>query len=248
MQLLEGRTALVTGASRGIGAAIAQELALQGAAVVVNYREDRLGADAVVGRIRSSGGNAASLQCDVSDRAAVASMGAEIAERYGSLDVLINNAGILRDKRFVKMSPQDWRDVMDVNLEGVVNACAMALPGMLERGYGRIVSVASFVAQAGNFGQTNYAAAKAGIIGFTRALALEVARDNVTVNAVCPGFIATGMWNSIPEEIRQKLLERIPMRRVGQPSEVATMIRFIVAEGDYVTGQTLNVNGGIFIG
>lgn len=248
MQLLEGRTALVTGASRGIGAAIAQELALQGAAVVVNYREDRPGAEAVVSRIRSSGGNAASLRCDVSDRAAVASMGAEIADRYGSLDVLINNAGILRDKRFVKMSPQDWRDVMDVNLEGVVNACAMALPGMLERGYGRIVSVASFVAQAGNFGQTNYAAAKAGIIGFTRALALEVARDNVTVNAVCPGFIATGMWNSIPEEIRQKLLERIPMRRVGQPGEVATLIRFLVAEGDYVTGQTLNVNGGIFIG
>jgi acetoacetyl-CoA reductase len=248
MPLLDGRTALVTGASRGIGAAIAQELALHGAAVVVNYREDRSGADAVVSTIEQTGGVAASIGCDVSDRDAVAAMGAEIAARFQSLDILINNAGILRDKRFVKMLPQDWHDVMDVNLQGVINATAMALPGMLDRGYGRIVSVASFVAQAGNFGQTNYATAKAGIIGFTRALALEVARDNVTVNAVCPGFIATAMWDSIPDPIREKLLERIPMRRAGQPSEVATLIRFLVAEGTYVTGQTLNVNGGIFIG
>jgi len=175
-------------------------------------------------------------------------MGEEISRQYGSLDILINNAGILRDRRFVKMSPQDWREVMDVNLGGVVNACAMALPGMLDRSYGRIVSVASFVAQAGNFGQTNYATAKAGIIGLTRTLALEVARNNVTVNAVCPGFIETGMWGSIPDEVRAKLLERIPMRRVGQPRDVATLIRFLVSEGDYVTGQTLNVNGGVFIG
>jgi len=131
---------------------------------------------------------------------------------------------------------------------GAVNFCAAAVPVMISQKYGRIVNVSSFVAQAGNFGQTNYAAAKAGLIGFTRSLALEIARHSITANAICPGFIATGMWQSIPENVRAKILERIPLGRVGEPTEVAKMARFLVAEGDYVTGQAFNVNGGVFIG
>jgi acetoacetyl-CoA reductase len=146
------------------------------------------------------------------------------------------------------MSEADWDAVIRVNLSGAVNACSAAAPLMISRNYGRIVNISSFVAQAGNFGQTNYAAAKAGLIGFTRSLALELARHNVTVNAICPGFIATGMWQSIPEAVRSKLIERIPLGRVGEPSEVARFARFVVGEGDYLTGQTFNVNGGVFIG
>jgi acetoacetyl-CoA reductase len=246
--LLDGRVALVTGASRGIGAEIARELAAQGATAIVNYREDESGAGAVVGEIRAAGGSAEPLRCDVSDYAAVSTMAAEIQRLHGGIDVLVNNAGILRDKRFARMSPDDWKSVLGVNLEGVLNVCSAFVSGMVERRFGRIVNISSFVAQAGNFGQTNYATAKAGIIGFTRALALELARSDVTVNAVCPGFIATGMWKSIPDDVRDKLIERIPMRRVGEPSDVASLVRFIVSEGNYITGQVFNVNGGVFIG
>jgi acetoacetyl-CoA reductase len=246
--LLNGRVALVTGASRGIGAEIARELAAQGATAIVNYREDEGGAGAVVGEIRAAGGSAEPVRCDVSDYAAVSAMAAEIERVHGGIDVLVNNAGILRDMRFARMSPDDWKSVLGVNLEGVLNVCSAFVTGMVERRFGRIVNISSFVAQAGNFGQTNYATAKAGIIGFTRALALELAKADVTVNAVCPGFIATGMWRSIPDDVRDKLLERIPMRRVGEPSDVASLVRFIVSEGNYITGQVFNVNGGVFIG
>jgi NAD(P)-dependent dehydrogenase (short-subunit alcohol dehydrogenase family) len=245
---LKGRTALVTGSSRGIGAAIARELASQGARVIVNHRDSEGRANIVADDIKAAGGEACVACGDVSDCAAVTQMFDRLSERGEHVDVLVNNAGILRDRTFTKSTPEDWGRVLAVNLQGAVNATAAAVPGMISRGYGRIVNISSFVGQAGNFGQTNYAASKAGLIGFTRALALELARHGITVNAVCPGFTATDMWNSIPEDVKNKLLERIPLRRVGQPTEVAAMVRFLVAEGDYVTGQTLNVNGGIFIG
>jgi acetoacetyl-CoA reductase len=246
--LLSERVVLVTGGSRGIGAAIACELAAHGAFVVVNYEREAAAAAEVVADIERAGGRAESVCCDVADRAAVSEMVGSIERRHGRLDALVNNAGILRDRSFVKMTEDDWNAVLSVNMMGAVNACSAAAPLMIARGYGRIVNISSFVAQAGNFGQTNYAAAKAGLIGFTRSLALEMARHGITVNAVCPGFIATGMWQSIPEGVREKLIGRIPLGRVGQPSDIAAMVRFLVAEAGYVTGQTLNVNGGVYIG
>ena len=247
-QPLTGTVSFVTGASRGIGAAIARELAAAGSHVVIDCRVDTAGADSVVEGIRRQSQSADGVICDVSDHEAVSQTVGAIVERYGRLDVLVNNAGILRDRSFLKLTPSEWHEVINVNLHSVMNTCSAVLPHMVERGAGRIVNISSFVAQTGNFGQTNYAAAKAGIIGFTRALALEVAAKGVTVNAVCPGFIETGMWHSIPDEVRQTILKRIPMRRVGSPEDVAKTVRFLATEGDYITGQTINVNGGIFIG
>ena len=243
-----GMVSVVTGASRGIGAAIARELAAAGSHVVIDYRVDSAGAASVMGEIRDESHSVESVICDVSDHAAVRDTISAIVARLGRLDILVNNAGILRDRSFLKLSPVEWHEVINVNLHGVMNTCSAALPYMVEKGFGRIVNISSFVAQTGNFGQTNYAAAKAGIIGFTRALALEVATKGITVNAICPGFIETDMWQSIPDKAKESILGRIPMRRVGLPVEVARAVRFLVAEGDYITGQTINVNGGIFIG
>jgi acetoacetyl-CoA reductase len=245
---LSESVSFVTGASRGIGAAIARELAAAGSHVVIDYHTDAAGAQRVVEEIRAANCDAEAVLCDVADHAAVAAAIADVAERHGRLDVLVNNAGILRDRSFLKLSPREWHDVIDVNLHGVMNTCSAVLPLMVERKAGCIVNISSFVAQTGNFGQTNYAAAKAGIIGLTRSLALEVAAKGIRVNAICPGFIETGMWQSIPDEVREKILDRIPMRRVGTPEDVARTVRFLVTEGDYITGQTINVNGGIFIG
>ncbi len=166
----------------------------------------------------------------------------------GPIDVLVNNAGILRDKTFKKMVPDDWAAVLATNLVGVINCSHAVVPAMLERKRGRIVSISSFVGQIGGFGQTNYAAAKAGIPGFTRSLALEPASAGITVNAICPGFIETDMWRSIPPEVQNTLLARIPLHRTGQPEEVAALVRFLVEEGGFITGQALNLNGGIHLG
>lgn len=245
---LTGTVSFVTGASRGIGAAIARELAAAGSHVVIDYRTDADGACAVIEEIRHASGSAEGVVCDVSDPQAVAHTVSATIEKHGRVDVLINNAGILRDRSFLKLSSAEWHDVINVNLNSVMHTCSAVLPHMVRYGRGRIVNISSFVAQAGNFGQTNYAAAKAGIIGFTRALALEVASKSITVNAICPGFIETGMWQSIPGKVRESILARIPMGRVGSPEDVAKTVRFLVTEGDYITGQTINVNGGMFIG
>lgn len=245
---LTGTVSFVTGASRGIGAAIARELAAAGSHVVIDYRVDGAGAAGVVDGISRQNGSAQRVACDVSDYEAVRETISSIVREFGRLDILVNNAGILRDRSFLKLSPGEWHEVINVNLHSVMNTCSAAIPHMLEKAFGRIVNISSFVAQAGNFGQTNYAAAKAGIIGFTRSLALEVAAKGITVNAVCPGFIETDMWRSIPDTVKETIVARIPMRRVGSPRDVARLVRFLATEGDYITGQTLNVNGGIFIG
>ena len=245
---LTGRVALVTGSSRGIGAAIVTELARHGAHVVVNYVRGKDAADSIVRNIVESGGTAYAEGADVSDYDEVEALMGRIVEREGRLDVLINNAGILRDRTFKKMTVQDWSEVIETNLSSVMYACHAALPHMLANNWGRIVNISSFVGQMGNFGQANYAAAKAGIIGFTKSLAIELARHDITVNAVCPGFVETEMWKSVPPNIQEKILDRIPMHRVGTTDEIARGVRFLVTEADYMTGQSLNINGGVYMG
>jgi acetoacetyl-CoA reductase len=245
---LLGRIVVVTGGSRGIGSAIARELGASGATVVVNYVRGAEAAAGVVAQIEAAGGNACAEAGDVAKYEEVVAMFERVKARYGRLDVLINNAGILRDRTFKKMSIQDWHEVIDTNLSSVMYCCHAAVPMLLDNGWGRIVNISSFVGQLGNFGQANYAAAKAGILGFTKSLAIELARYNITVNAVCPGFVETEMWRSVPANIQEKILDRIPMHRVAKPEEVARGVRFFAVEGDYMTGQSLNINGGIYMG
>jgi acetoacetyl-CoA reductase len=245
---LAGKVALVTGSSRGIGASIAAELARVGAHVVVNYVRGKDAANHVVGQITEAGGSAHAEGGDVSKLDDVALMVDHIKERCGRLDILVNNAGIIRDRSFRKMAPAEWHEVIDTNLSSAMNCCHLAVPLMLQNGWGRIVNISSFVGQTGNFGQANYSAAKAGLLGFTKTLAIELARNNITVNAVCPGFIETEMWHSIPPNVQEKILDRIPMHRVGTAEEVARGVRFLVTEADYMTGQSLNINGGVYMG
>lgn len=245
---LLGRVAVVTGGSRGIGSSIARELATSGATVIVNYVRGAEAAAGVVAQIEAAGGNASTEGADVSNYEDVGAMFGRVKEKYGRLDVLVNNAGILRDRTYKKMHISDWHEVIDTNLTSVMNCCHSAVPMLLENGWGRIINISSFVGQLGNFGQANYAAAKAGILGFTKSLAIELARSNITVNAVCPGFVETEMWTSVPEKIQEKILDRIPMHRVAKPEEIARGVRFFAVEGDYMTGQSLNINGGIYMG
>jgi acetoacetyl-CoA reductase len=245
---LLGRIALVTGGSRGIGSSIARELGAAGAHVVVNYHHAAEAAAGVVAQIEAAGGGADAEAADVAGAEEVRALFERIKSKYGRLDVLVNNAGILRDRTFKKMALEDWHAVINTNLSSVMNACHYAVPMLLENGWGRIINISSFVGQMGNFGQANYAAAKAGILGFTKTLAIELARYNVTVNAVCPGFVDTEMWRSVPAPIQENILERVPMHRVARPEEIARGVRFLAVEGDYMTGQSLNINGGIYMG
>jgi len=247
-QPLLGRVAVVTGGSRGIGAAIARELAASGAMVIVNYVRGADAAAGVVAQIEAAGGTAQAEAGDVSDFGQVGAMFARVKERHQRLDIVINNAGILRDRTFKKMTIGDWNEVISTNLGSVMNTCHAAVPMLLENGWGRIINISSFVGQMGNFGQANYSAAKAGILGFTKTLAIELARYNITVNAICPGFVETEMWQSVPPNIQEKILERIPMHRVAKAQEIARGVRFLAVEGDYMTGQSLNINGGVYMG
>jgi len=247
-QPLLGRIAIVTGGSRGIGASIARELGASGATVVVNYIKGADAAAGVVAQIEAAGGTASAEAGDVAKHDEVVAMFERIKARYGRLDVLVNNAGILRDRTFKKMSITDWHEVIDTNLTSVMYCCHEAVPMLLENGWGRIINISSFVGQLGNFGQANYSAAKAGILGFTKSLAIELARYNITVNAICPGFVETEMWTSVPPNIQEKILDRIPMHRTAKPQEIARGVRFFAVEGDYMTGQSLNINGGIYMG
>jgi acetoacetyl-CoA reductase len=247
-QPLLGRVAVVTGGSRGIGASIARELAASGATVIVNYVQGADAAKGVVAQIEASGGKAHAEAGDVANYESVCAMFERIKANHGKLDILINNAGILRDRTFKKMTMEDWHQVIATNLTSVMHTCHSAVPMLLENGWGRIINISSFVGQMGNFGQANYSAAKAGLLGFTKTLAIELARYNITVNAVCPGFVETEMWASVPPNIQEKILDRIPMHRVAKAEEIARGVRFLAVEGDYMTGQSLNINGGVYMG
>jgi acetoacetyl-CoA reductase len=246
METLEGIVVVITGAGRGIGRAIAEELGQGGAKVVVNYSRSRGAAEELVMRLKELGApQAMAIQADVADADQAARLIEEAANKFGRIDALINNAGINIDRTLKNLSVQDWNTVIQVDLNAYFYTVKAAQPHFLRQQSGRIINISSFVGQAGNFGQANYAAAKAGIIGFTKTAALEFARYHVTVNAICPGFIETEMYAEIPEKAKEAILKRIPLGRPGMPQEVARAVRYLIVDGDYITGQTLNINGGI---
>jgi len=246
MAELRGKACLVTGGSRGIGRAIALELGRRGASVAVGYASNAEGANEVVAEIAGSGGESFAFACDVQDSAAIGPAVATVFERLGRIDVLVNNAGITRDRTLAKMSQDEWDVVLQTDLSSVFHMTTRVLPHMVQAGYGRIVNISSVIGIHGNFGQANYAAAKAGIIGFTKSAALELARKGVTVNAVAPGFIETEMIAAMPDEVRARILEKIPMSRFGRPEEIAAAVAFLVSHGDYITGQVISIDGGLY--
>lgn len=243
---LEGRVALVTGASRGIGRAIALELAAAGAAVGVNYRSGEAEAAAVVAEVEALGGRAVALQGDVADQEAARSLVAACEEALGDLDVLVCNAGITRDNLIPRLSAEDWDDVLATNLSGTFYLCQAASRRMLRRRQGSIVAISSIVGVHGNAGQTNYAAAKAGQIGLVKSLARELGSRSVRVNAVAPGYIQTRLTDALPDEARTALLAATPLGRLGTPEDVAQAVRFLASDASsFVTGVVLGVDGGM---
>ncbi len=245
-----GKRALVTGGSRGIGAEICRTLARLGADVAVNYVDDaggknRADAESVAADIAGYGVRTGVFEADVSDAGRVERMVKASREFLGGLDILVNNAAILRDKTLKKMSTDEWRSVIDVNLGGVFNTSRCVVEEMTGRGWGRIVNLSSVSGVVGFFGQANYSAAKAGVIGFTKAIAREVAAKGVTVNAIAPGIVDTEMAGLIPEEVRAEFIRQIPMGRFAKPSEIADVVAFLASDrAAYITGQTIQVNGG----
>lgn len=243
--LCKGQVAIVTGASRGIGKAIALALASEGANVVVNYASSSSAAEEVVEKITALGlGEAIALQADVSKADQVEAMLNATIEKWGRVDILVNNAGITRDTLLLRMKPEDWQSVIDLNLTGVFLCTRAVSKVMLKQKSGRIVNITSVAGQMGNPGQANYSAAKAGVIGFTKTVAKEFASRGITVNAVAPGFIATDMTSNIKAD---EILKFIPLGRFGQPEEIAGMVRFLAADpaANYITGQVFNVDGGM---
>ncbi|MFH0795565.1 MAG: 3-oxoacyl-[acyl-carrier-protein] reductase [Candidatus Omnitrophota bacterium] len=251
--MIKGKTALITGGSRGIGKAIALVLAREGRNIALNYVADTEGgnrrdAEKTREEIIHLGVNADIFESDVRDFQKVDDMVKKIISKYKNIDILVNNAAILRDKTLKKMSPDEWQSVIEVNLTGVFNCCRTVIEHMIENLWGRIVNISSISGQVGFFGQTNYAAAKAGIMGFTKSLARESASKNITVNAIAPGIVETEMARQIPENVRQEFLKQIPMGRFAQPEEIAELIAFLVSDkAGYITGQIIHINGGWFM-
>lgn len=244
--LLDGKTALVTGASRGIGRAIALRLAAEGASVAINYAGNTAKAEETKAAIEAAGGKAALFQADVSDSAQVEQMVAAVTEAFGTIDILVNNAGITRDGLLMRMKEEDFDAVLDTNLKGIFHVTKAVSKLMMKKRAGRIVNMASVVGIMGNAGQTNYAAAKAGVIGFTKSAARELAARGITVNAVAPGFIATDMTAAMPEKAKEATLAAIPLRRMGAPEDVANAVAFLVSDqASYITGQVVKVDGGM---
>lgn len=244
--LLDGKVALVTGASRGIGRAVALKLAAEGAKVAVNYSGSQAKAEEVKAEIEKMGGEAILVQANVADKDAVEAMVGKVVEAFGTIDILVNNAGITRDGLLARMKDEDFEAVVDINLKGVFYCTKAVAKLMMKKRSGRIVNMASVVGLTGNAGQTNYAASKAGVIGFSKSAAKELASRGITVNMVAPGFIATDMTDAMNEKAKEAVLGTIPMKREGQPEDVANAVLFLVSENAaYITGQIVNVDGGM---
>lgn len=249
MGQLDDRIAVVTGGSRGIGRGIALELAKRGATVVVNYNSSADAANAVVAEIVEAGGTAQAVQADVSQFDQAEALIKAATDAYGKIDILVNNAGVARDNLIVMMKESDWDTVLDTNLKSAWNCCKAAARSMMRKRYGRIVNISSVSGIAGNGGQTNYSASKAGVIGLSKALAREVAPRNITVNVVAPGFVGTDMTANLPENIVKQLDTAIPLGRWGNIEDVAYAVAFLVSdEAAYITGQVLSVDGGMVMG
>lgn len=246
--MLNGQVALVTGASRGIGRAIALSLAEAGADVAVNYAGNEAAADEVVAAIESMGCKAIKIRANVAIMAEAEEMIKQSLETFGKIDILVNNAGITRDNLIMRMKEEEFDDVIQTNLKGVFNCVKAITRPMMKQRYGRIINISSVVGVLGNPGQINYVAAKAGVIGLTKAAARELASRNITVNAVAPGFIETDMTDKLPEDMKAQMLGQIPLAKLGKPEEVAKVVRFL-ASGDssYMTGQTIHVDGGMYM-
>ena len=244
---LAGKVAFITGASRGIGRAIALELAKRGATIAISFRTGLSGAEVVRNEVELIGSSSEIFQADISDKREARRVIQEVLDTFNRVDILVNNAGITRDRSIRKMSDDEWTDVIDTNLNSAFYCTSAAIPAMIEQKFGRIVSVASFVGQAGNFGQANYAASKGGLIAFTKVLALELAKFNITANVIAPGFTATDMLNGIPADRLEQIKERIPMRRLAEPVEIAKAAAYLICDGDYITGQQININGGLYM-
>lgn len=244
--LLDGKTALVTGASRGIGRAIALCLAAEGARVAINYAGNVKAAEEVKASVEAAGGTAILCQADIADSAAVEAMIADVVKEFGAIDILVNNAGITRDTLLMRMKDEDFAKVLDTNLKGVFYCTKAVSKLMMKKRVGRIINMASVVGLVGNAGQTNYAAAKAGIIGFSKSAAKELASRGITVNVVAPGFIGTDMTAGLPESVKEKMLTDIPLGRMGEPEDVANAVLFLASDqASYITGQVVNVDGGM---
>ena len=244
--LLDGKTALVTGASRGIGRAIAIRLASEGAAVAINYAGNVKAAEEVKAVIEAAGGRAMLVQADVADSTAVDAMIKAVIEAFGQIDILVNNAGITRDGLLMRMKEEDWDAVINTNLKGIFHCTKAVSKLMMKKRYGRIVNTASVVGLIGNAGQSNYAAAKAGVIGFSKSMSRELASRGITVNMVAPGFIDTDMTAVLPDKVREAMVADIPLGKIGTPENVADAVVFLVSDqASYITGQTINVDGGM---
>ena len=246
--MLEGQVALVTGGGRGIGRAIAERLAQAGATPVLNYLDDREHADATLAAVRRTAPRALAIAADVRDAAAVQRMVDQIVTAFGRIDILVNNAGIARDGFLHKLTDEQWHDVIATNLTGVYNVTRRVMPHMRAARSGRVATISSVIGFTGNLGQAAYAASKAGVMGFTRSVALEIAALGVRVNAVAPGFIRTGMLEAIPRPIQDATLQRIPIGAFGETSDIADAVLFLVGPSSrYITGQVIHVNGGLYL-
>jgi len=243
---LEGKVALVTGASRGLGRAIALQLATIGCRVAANYLTSDEKANELVEEIEGQGGEVMLVKADVADAKAVRAMSHQVVDHWGKIDILVNNAGIVKDSLLPRMADDDWDGVINTNLRGAYLCTKFALRSMMEQYWGRIINIASLAGLVGNIGQANYSAAKGGLIAFTKSMAREVGSRNITVNAIAPGFITTEMTEKLPQEAKEAILSRIPLKRFGRPEDVAELVAFLATEhASYITAQVICIDGGV---